>query len=328
MDFVLNRLLLFCGLAMAIFGAGYAVKSAIPAKETSLKKEMDAYCASVLNDNYLSKLSPDSKKGLTAFTFFSPKLHTCVQVEVTLDPKDPGTMNYVVSDLTHNFVAPPNWHATDEPLHIVQTSYGSYHTVYAEGYWKAVSSDPGQQSAAQANRVKITCEYDAATRRGDANICSENQGYTQFGTIQTDHQTYHIASWSPDEVIATDVERGLSGSTTTTLLIHPNANEIEIIDRTNMDAKQPKLMDGMAGKSYGDHYELKGGMYVWNTEGVFFQCDEAGIITDMRFDVVESHHGDVVDLPESEWNAGTKANHKLSQQECETAMERKLRDLK
>jgi hypothetical protein len=61
----------------------------------------------------------------------------------------------------------------------------------------------------------------------DANTCVETEGYTRFGTIDTDTQTFHIASWSPDEVIATDVERGLPGATSTTLVIYrPVALEI------------------------------------------------------------------------------------------------------
>jgi hypothetical protein len=57
-----------------------------------------------------------------------------------------------------------------------------------------------------------------------------------------------------------------------------------------------------------------------DTQGVFFQYDEDGVVTDMRFDVVEKHHGDVVDVPGAEWNAGSKANHKFTPQECSAAM--------
>ena len=238
-------------------------------------------------------------------------------------------MNYVVSDLTYGFVAPPKWHPGESPLHIIRTDVGNWHHLYAEGYWAPVSSGPGQQAVADANAVKLTCDYTEGKRIGDdSNVCTETQGYTQVASIQVDTQTYHIASWGRDEVIATDVERGLSGGTTTTLLIHPEANEVEIIDRTKMDEKQPKLFDGMAGKSYGDHYELEGGMYLFDTNGVLFQCDEYGVVTDMRFDVVNKYHGDVVNVQESEWNAGSRADHKFSQHECETAMQKKLGNLK
>jgi hypothetical protein len=76
-----------------------------------------------------------------------------------------------------------------------------------------VSSEPGQQSVSEANAVNLTCDYTDGGPR-DANACTETQGYTQFGGIHTDTQTYRIASWSHDEVIATDAERGLSGATT------------------------------------------------------------------------------------------------------------------
>jgi hypothetical protein len=333
-----NGFLLSLVLALVMLGAGiflgvkHAGKSASPASYTSFQKEMDAYCATKLNDDFLSKLSPDGRKGLTAQSFFSRKLHTCVQAEVDLDPKDPknaGAMNYVVTDLTHDFVAPPTWHASESPLHIIRSDLRNWHHLYAEGYWAPVSSDPGQQPVAKANSVKLTCDYTEGTRIGDdSNICTEIQGYTQVVSIQAETQTYHIASWSRDEVIATDVERGLSGATTTTLIIHPEANEVEVIDRTKMDENQPKLLDGMAGKSYGDHYELHGGMYLLDTEGVLFQCDEDGVVTDMRLDVVKKYHGDVVNVPASEWNAGLKADHKFTQRECETAMQRKLDALK
>lgn len=92
-----------------------------------------------------------------------------------------------------------------------------------------------------------------------------------------------------------------------------------------MDEKQPKLFDGMAGKSYGDHYELHGGMYLVDTEGVLFQCNDYGVFTDMRLDVVRNH---IVNVPESEWNAGSKADHKFTQQECAAAMQKKLGDLR
>jgi hypothetical protein len=318
--------LVLSALGVGIFlGEHLSLKNARPASDASFQQEMDAYCTAKLNDG-LSNLSPDGEKGITHQSFFSRKLHTCVQVEVTLDPKDAGAMNYVVSDLTHGFVAPPKWHhSSDIPLHVIQTNYGSYHHLYAEGYWLPVSSDPGQQSVADSNAVKLSCEYTDGKRADDeSNSCIETEGYTQFGSIQTDTQTYHIASWRSDEVIATNAQRGLSGSTTTTLLIHPESNEIEVVDRTNMNEKQPTFTKGMAGKSFGDHYELHGGMYLIDTQGVFFQCDEDGVVTDMRFDVVQKHHGDVVYVPSSEWNAGSKANHKFTQQECDAAMQKKL----
>jgi len=317
-------------LGVGVFlGVKHAGKSAPSASYTSLQKEMDTYCATTLNDSYLSKLSTDERKGLTVQSFFSRKLHTCVQVEVTLDPKNTAAMNYVVSDLTYGFVAPPKWHPNEMPLHIIRSDYPNDHYLYAEGYWAPVSSDPGQQPVADANTVKLTCDYDASKRVGDDfNVCTETEGYTQVAGIQTDTQTYHIASWSHDEVIATDVEHAAVAATTTTLIIHPEANEIEVIDRTNMDAKQPKLFDGMAGKSFGDHYELRGGRYLFDTQGVFFQCDEDGVVTNMRLDVVKKYHGDVVNVPASEWNAGSKADHKFTPQECETAMQNKLEEIK
>ena len=256
-------------LVLVMFGAGvllgvkHAGKSAPLASETSFQKEMDAYCATTLNDSYLSKLSPDGRKGLTAQSFFSRRLHTCVQAEVDLDPKDPKNaeaMNYVVTDLTHDFVAPPSWHPSESPLHITRTDYPPYHNLNMEGYWAPVSSDPGQKPVADANSVKITCDYSERRRIGDdANVCTETQAYTQVAAIRADNQTYHIASWSPDEVIATDVEQGLSGATTTTLLIHPNANEVEIIDRTKMDEKQPKFTEVWLGSHLAITMNSKGG---------------------------------------------------------------------
>ena len=146
-----------------------------------------------------------------------------------------------MSDLTYGFIAPPKWHRTDNPLHVFEMNYGSNHHLSAEGYWKPVSSEPGQQPISDANAVNLTCDYTDG-RATDANACTETQAYTQFGSIHTDTQTYHIVSWSHDEVIATDAERGLSGATTTTLLIHPGANEIEVVDRTRMDEKQPDFL--------------------------------------------------------------------------------------
>lgn len=331
---VSSRVFLLLGLALAMLGVGFflgenhSFKNVPPASKASFQQEMNAYCTAKLNDDYLSKFSPDEKKKFLAQSFFSRKLHTCVQVEVTLDPKDAGSMNYVVSDLTYGFIAPPKWHYSDSPLHVIKTDYGNYHRLHAEGYWKAVSSDPGQQSAADANAVTLTCEYtDGKRADSEANSCTETEGYTQLGSIHTSTQTFHIASWSSDEVIATDAERGLSGSTTTTVLIHPEANEVEVVDRTRMDEKQPKLFKGMEGKAFGDHYELHGGMYLFDTQGVFFQCDEDGVVNDMRIDVVEKHHGDVVYVANSEWNAGAKANHKFTQQECDAAMQKKLEQL-
>jgi hypothetical protein len=330
-----NVLLLCLGLVLGAVGAvallrvtttGGKVRSV---GDTSFPREMDAYCATKLNDNYLSKLSADAKHGLREESFFSRKIHTCVRVEVTLDPKNAGAMNYVVSDLTYGFIAPPNWHPNESPLHVYRTDYGNYHHLLAEGYWAQVSSGTGQQPVSNANKVKLTCDYSESKRiNDDSNVCTEIQGYVQLFGIETDTQTYHIASWSRDEIVATDVERGMSGSTTTTLLIRPEANEVEAIDRTKMDEKQPKLFDGLAGKAYGDHNELHGGMYLFDTQGVFFQCDEDGVVTDMRLDVVQRYHGDVVNVPSSEWNARSKADHKFTQHECEAAMQKKLAELR
>jgi hypothetical protein len=322
------------GLALVTLGVGFFVganhpfKNVLPASETSFQQEMDAYCTAKLNDDYLSNFSPDERKKMTDQSFFSRKLHTCVHVEVTLDPKNAGAMNYVVSDLTYGFTAPPKWHYLSLPLHVIQTNYGSYHSLQAEGYWAPVSSDPGQKLVADANAVKLTCEYTDGKRIDDeANSCTETDGYAEYGGIKTETQTFHIASWSRDEVIATAAERGISASSTATLLIHPEANEVEVVDRTRMNEKQPEFFKGMEGKSFGGHYELHGGMYMMYTDGTFFQCNEDGVVIDMRTDVVQKHHGDVVYVPSSEWNAGAKADHKFTQQECNAAMQKKLGQL-
>jgi len=296
------------------------------ANEMTFQQDMDAYCTSKLSDS-LSKLSAEENKSEAHRAFFSRKLHTCVQIYETRNPKDSGTMNYVVSDLTYGFVAPPRWHRTESHLHVYLSEIRDYHHLYVEGYWAPVSSDPGQQPVADANAIKLDCNYTEKNAGDDSNSCTETQAYTQLGSINVDTQTYHIASWSRDEVIATDVERGLSGTTTTTLIIHPEANEVEIIDRTRMDEKQPSLTKGLEGKSYGDHYELRGGMYLLDTEGVFFQCNEDGVVIDMRLDVVEKHRGDVVNVPNAEWNAGAKVNHKFTAQECRVALQRELEKL-
>ena len=52
-------------LAVGLLEVKHAFKSAPLASETFLQKEMDAYCATKLNDSYLSKLSPDERKGLS-----------------------------------------------------------------------------------------------------------------------------------------------------------------------------------------------------------------------------------------------------------------------
>ncbi|GGG97079.1 hypothetical protein [Silvibacterium dinghuense] len=325
-----GRVALLVIVAVGILGlsldeeAQNALPNGLAANEMTFQQDMDAYCTAKLNDS-LSKLSAEDKKGEADRAFFSRKLHTCVQIYETLNPKDSGAMNYVVSDLTYGFVAPPKWHRTESDLHVHLSEIRNYHHLYVEGYWVPVSSDPGQQPVADANAVKLDCIYTEAKDAGDdSNSCTETQAYTQLGSINVDTQTYHIASWSRDEVIATDVERGLSGTTTTTLIIHPKANEVEVLDRTRMDEKQPSFTKGMEGKSFGDHYELQGGMYLLDTEGVFFQCDEDGVVIDMRLDIVEKHHGDVVNVPNAEWNAGAKTNHKFTAQECKVALQKEL----
>lgn len=295
----------------------------------AIQKDLDADCEAKLNSSYLSQLSTESKTNLTVRSFFSFRLHTCVQVEVSLDPTNAAAMNYIVSDLTHGFLAAPKWHPSEHSLHVSRTDTGRYHHIYTEGLWVPVSTDPGQQLVADANYVKLTCDYTDGSRKDDeSNSCTEIEAYVQFGGIRADSQTYHVVSWAHDEVVATNVDRGLSGATTSTLLIRPEANEVEVIDRTRMDSKQPDVFKGMADKSFGGHYELHGGMFLFDTNGVFFQCNEYGVATDMRLDVVERHHGDVVNVQTSEWNAGTKADHKFTQQECGIAMRLKLDTLR
>jgi hypothetical protein len=321
-------------VAALIFGIGLLLGTKrtgqISTADSSLQKDMDDYCTAQLNDRYPSKLSPDEKKkNVTDQSFFSRRLHTCIETEVTLDPKDAASMNYLATDLTDGFVAPPKWHHNEMPLHVISTDYGDHHHLYAEGYWAPVDSNPDKQLVAEANKVTLTCDFTEGRRTADdSNTCTETQAYMQLGTIDSDTQAYRIVSWSPDEIVATDVEKGLSGATSTTLVIHPQANEVEVIDRTKMDEKQPTLFNGMAGKSFGGEYELHGGMYLIDTEGVVFQCNEDGVVTDMRYDVVRKYHGDVVDVPSSEWNAASKADHKYTPQECEAAMQKKLAELR
>lgn len=319
---------------MAALGLGYLVgvhrpdPGTLHASKSSLEQEMDDRCTAKLNIDYLSKFNADERKGMTTRSFYSRKLHTCVLVDVFLDPKNAAAMNYTVSDFTYGFIAAPKWHPYDSPLHVSVTNYGRFRHLYAEGYWASSSSDPGQQLATDANAVKLTCDYTEGSRANDeSNSCTETNGYIQTAAIRADSQEFHIASWNADEIIATDAERGLSGSTTSTLIIHPGANEIEVVDRTKMDEKQTTFTKGMAGKSSGGHYELHGGMYLIDTQATFFQCDEDGVVNDMRIDVVAKHNGDVVNVLNSEWNSGTKADHKFTQHECETAMQRKLQEL-
>ena len=172
---------------------------------------------------------------------------------------------------------------------------------------------------ASANSVQLDCDYGDKKLGEQADTCTEANGYVQFDSVHADTETFHVVSWSPEELIATDSERGLSGATSTTLIIHPNSNEIGIIDRTKMDQEQPALTKGMEGKSYGDHFELSGGMYAFATMKWLLQCDEDGIVTDMRLDVAQKHKGDVYDVPNAEWNTGSKAGAKYSAQQCDAA---------
>ena len=320
-------------LALVMLGVVLAIaKSRSPtmmsaADKSPWQQNMDAFCATKLPEK-LSRSSANDREGQTDTAFFSWKLHTCVEVRTTLDPKDSGAMNYTVSDLTYGFIAPPEWHTDEIPLHVSQSDIGTYHSIYAQGYWVTVS--PDQDLKGDANAVKLDCDYSEANRLGgDSNTCTETDAYTVLGRgLYTGTQTYHVVSWSGDEVIATDVERDLSGSTTTTLIIHPAANEIELVDRTRVNDKQPESTKSMSRKFFGHHLELHGGMYLFSTQDVLFDCDQDGAITDMRLDVAEKHHGDVVGVPSAEWNASAKATHKFTVQECSAALQKKLVELK
>jgi hypothetical protein len=296
-------------------------------KEPSFQQDMDAYCTAKLNTTELSKLSADDKKGVTYSVFFSRKLHTCVESFVAQDPKNASAMTYILSDLTRDFTPAPKWHPIELPLHVIQGNYGNDHYLYVQGYWASVSSKQGEQSASEANSVTLNCDYGDKSLGDQANSCTEIEGYIQSNSLHSDTQTYHIASWSPDEVIATDSERGFAGGTTTTMIIHPQTNEIEIFDTTKMNEKQPDLMKGLEGKSYRDHYEFHGGMYALSASAVLFQCDEEGVITDMRLDVAQKYDGDVYDVPNAEWNAGSKSSSKYTAEQCEDAMEKKRKEL-
>jgi hypothetical protein len=126
-------LLILALLALGIgvlLGKHFTPEKTRPAHEASFQQDMDTYCTAKLNET-LATLSADVRK--TERTFFSLKLHACVEVYHVSDPKDAGAMNYVVSDLTYGFVAPPNWHHSESPLHVYDTPIRSYHHLYAEG---------------------------------------------------------------------------------------------------------------------------------------------------------------------------------------------------
>jgi hypothetical protein len=246
-------LLIWVALAVGVFFG--ANQSAQAPPKGSFQQDMDAFCIAKLNADYLSRFTADERKGMNVRSFYSRKLHTCLNADMTFDPKNPGSLNYTISDLTYGFISTPKWHPYTRPLHVSARDYGRDHHFYAEGYWESTSSDPDQKLASQANAVKLTCDYTEGRRADDeSNSCTETDATVQFASLQTDTQTYHIASWSPDEVIATQSDRGLSGTTTTTLIIHPEANQVEVVDRTRMDEKQPELTKGMAGKAFGGHY--------------------------------------------------------------------------
>jgi hypothetical protein len=287
--------------------------------QNALQTQLDRYC----EQRGKEQIGNDDKP-LRVEAFFSPRINTCVQLEVSGDPK---YWHYTISDITNGFMRGPKWTKTEIPLtvfHDDQVGMAS-----AEGYWVSTDSNPDKQLVGQT-AVKIECtQYD--------HVCRENDASMLMGMLEADTEEYEISSWTNSGIEADETGTGNCGIGHK-LSIDFASNSVVVTDYpTKIENSNPKnsLLSCKAFQN-ANSYALHGGSLIYYGQNLLFDCSSDGVNNAILSKVMD-FHGDVSDKGYSLWmdngEGGQPATMKTppksyTRNDCERLTQKKLEELK
>ncbi len=287
--------------------------------QSALQTQLDRYC----EQRGKEQIGNDDKP-IRVEAFFSPRINTCVQLEVSGDPK---YWHYTISDITNGFMRGPKWTKSETPLKVYH--YEQFGSANAEGYWVSTDPSPDKQLVGQT-AVKIEC-----TR--DDHICRENDASMLMGMLQADTEEYEISSWTNSGIEADDTGTGICGIGHK-LSIDFASNSVVVTDYpTKIENGNPKnpLLSCKAFQN-ANSYALHGGSLIYYGQNELFDCSSDGVNNAILSKVI-AFHGDVSDKSYSLWmdngEGGPAATIKTppkpyTRSDCERATAKKLEELR
>jgi hypothetical protein len=237
-------------------------------------------------------------------SLFSPRLKTCVQVEV----QSGDNWEYDVLDVTHGFLNAPKLVKSPYPLQVSHYEYGQYGHASVEGYWKEMDDSPGKKLIGHV-AVSLTCDRDE--RR-----CNESQ-----------------ASWTTTGIVAdTDDDDLTTCRVAHRLTVDFKSNTVIVVDYLKSGSDKPECK----ALSSPNSYALQGGSMGILGYNSIFSCSKNGIDNAVT-SKVNALNGDVVEHPYSDYlddgSGGPPATnktpvHPFTQADCEKALDNKLTELR
>jgi hypothetical protein len=281
----------------------------------SLQSRLDHHCEGLGKQ----ELDGTTQKPTRAEAFYSNKINTCVQAEVS---EDKNSWSYEIRDLTHDFLRGPQWTETDIPLDIQNDSFGGGY-VSAEGHWQSTDPDPSQGLFGQI-AAKIICQRDQGT-------CEETDAQMMMGVLQPGTHTYQVSKWTKDGIIADDNDEGAC-KLGHRLSIDFGAHSIIVTDYPTSTSVTEFCKSFQTASSYA----LRGGDVMLMSVDDIFSCTTNGVNSAI-VSKVQQFHGEIADKNYGLWTddgeggppAAVKTPpHPYTRGTCERLLDKKIEELK
>lgn len=222
---------------------------------SDLLARLDHYCSDKVKDGVDPK-----DKSTRIDAFYSMKINTCVQVEITDSEKD---WSYTLSDATYGFFKGPKVIKSEIPLTVYH--HESYGRASAEGYWMSTDSNDGKQLASQI-AARIECDR-------EEHFCRESDATIFLGLLKPESHEYAISSWTPEGIVADDNDEGTCGIGHR-LSIDFRSNSVVVVD-------YPKKINtadsSCSGFQNANSYSLHGGALGFMALNGLFNCTAGGV---------------------------------------------------
>lgn len=281
-----------------------------------LQARLDRYCTEKSQD------AVDPKdKFVRLEAFYSFKINTCVQVEVSDTEKN---WSYTLQDITFGFFHAPKLVKSDMPLRVYVHEYGEFGSASAEGFWKSTDSSSDKQLASEI-AASIKCDR-------SEQICHESDATVFIGLIEPESHEYRISNWTTDGIVADDVDEGTCGIGHRLSIDFKN-NSVVV---TDYPKKISANDDSCKGFQSANSYSLHGGVLGFMAQSQIFSCAADGA-TSAILAKVKEYKGDVEDKTYALWlddgEGGPPATnktpkHPYTRSDCQRLMDKKLKELK
>jgi hypothetical protein len=274
--------------------------------------EMDAYCSTLAQEN----ADPNDH---SVETFFSWKIHTCVQVEVDKVAK---YWRYNLVDVSHGFLRAQPIVRIDTDITLLDTLSDGVEII--SGHWVPTQSTKGNQlpSDVEAN---IECD------RG-ARMCRESDGEIFGGELYSSARDYRISLWDRHGIVADGYDDEQCG-VNHRLIVNVEGRSVILSDYPKKITTDPNCNALQAAHTS----VLKGGgIMAGYTTGEIFSCFQEGVSSAI-IAKVNQFKGKVSDKDYDLWMddgeggrpaRSAKPSRMFSQADCDRAMQKKIAELK